>query len=377
MDEPGQIDGPEHKRTPVFLVRHGPLRQSFLVAGVKVREDSPDQGRRLAADVAFWVQKQFVEESQGLLLLRGAPIGEVLLKNSEVCPQPGPVLFTPGGFQHVAEQLIVAQAVHQTNVVVHRHPAQGSDHFLRPHEGHIFFRHGCGGRIPQRDVYAERAEIFLKIPEFGVDEPIAAALFGIDIVQLTQNHVEGLGQRVDPRRLPAKVVPALFDPKIGVDQHQRLRGQVLDLQIPDGVVGGDPPDGGESPAGEPPFGVVVVQIGDPLAGPAAEFAQIVARRRAGDEREVDQSATRRKGAGDRHGHVVDAGDMLQGAEGRNLQPQAQQFIDVLLPEPQQKLPVFLLQAAVRQLLLRAEGEVVPGIKRQIPPLLGQQHPQDV
>ena len=115
-------------------------------------------------------------------------------------------------------------------------------------------------------------------------------------------------------------------------------------------------DVGDTAAAEPQIGVVVVQVGYPLAGAAAELADIVSGGAAGHQRQIQRDTGPAQTAGGGHGHMVDAGDMLQRAVGRGLQPQTHQLVDVLpLPAPQHLAEAGGAGTA-GQLLLRGEVE---------------------
>ena len=115
-------------------------------------------------------------------------------------------------------------------------------------------------------------------------------------------------------------------------------------------------DIGDTAAAEPQVGVVVVQVGYPLAGAAAEFSDIVSGGAAGHQRQIQRDTGPAQAAGGGHGHMVDAGDMLQRAVGCGLQPQTHQLVDVLtLPAPQHLAEAGGAGTA-GQLLLRGEVE---------------------
>ena len=65
---------------------------------------------------------------------------------------------------------------------------------------------------------------------------------------------------------------------------------------------------------------------------------------------------------------MDAGDVLQGAEGCDLPAQAEHLIDVFLPEPVAEAAVLLRHTAVGEFLFRAEFKVQPEVKGQAGPL---------
>ena len=350
--------------------------QLLFIAGLEAGQDAADEGGSLA-DVAVGEQQQLIEELQGLLLLSRAPIGEILLEDGQVRPDAGGLLLRAGGLQDGHEEPVMAQAVHQVDVVVHGGVAEGRHHFLLRHQRGVPPGLGGGAGRGQGGVHAEGDHVLLKVAELGVDILVAAALGVIHIVQLAQNDVEGFLQGEDLGDLPAVLSPGLLHAEIRVHQHQGLGGEVFDLKVPDRVVGGDAAQGGKAVVGAPLVGIEIMEVGDPLPGLAAEFADVVGGGGAGDKAQVNEAPLLAEGPGDGDGHMVDPRDMLQGAEGRHLPAQAQQLVDVLLPEALQKEAVFVGNIAAGQLLFRAEGKVQPGVKGQNGPLSVKQGAQEL
>ena len=118
-----------------------------------------------------------------------------------------------------------------------------------------------------------------------------------------------------------------------------------------------------------------MEIGDPLAGLAAEFAQVMTGGSTGDEPQINEPPTCPESAGNRHGHVVDTGDVLQRAEWGHLPSQPQQFVDILIAESLDKLPVFRAYAAFCQLRVGAERKIQPRVEGQCPPFRGKENLQ--
>ena len=118
-----------------------------------------------------------------------------------------------------------------------------------------------------------------------------------------------------------------------------------------------------------------MQVGHPLPGTAAEFADIVSGGAAGHQRQIHGDTGAVQGAARRHGHMVDAGDVLQRAVGRSLQPQTHQLIDVLPLPTAQHLDVADSAGAAGQLRFRQEPERPGGVRRQHLVLRGEQHLQ--
>ena len=61
----------------------------------------------------------------------------------------------------------------------------------------------------------------------------------------------------------------------GSAHHQALRRQVIQLQIPNGVVGGHVADILHMPPEEPQVGVVVMEVGHPLPRPASKLSDMM------------------------------------------------------------------------------------------------------
>ena len=343
------------------------------VPGVEPGDDLPHEGGGLAADVPLPVHQQLVEEGQGLDLLGQAQIDGVGLKHAQVCPQLPPVGLPPRQLQQAGEAPLPGQAAHQRHVVLHAQQAQGLHGLGLLHERHVLFGGGPGGGAGEGGVHPQADHVALKVPQLGVDEGIAGPLLLGDVVQLAEDHVEGVLQCGDFGDLPAVGPPLLLHPEVGVDEHQGLNGQVVQLQVPDRVVGGHVADIRHVPPPEPEVGIVVVEVGHPLPRPAAELADVVARGAAGDQPQIDGRPGPLQIPGRAEGDVVDPRDVLQGAPGGGLQPQAHHLIDVLPPVGAQEQPVAVPVGAVRQLLLLQQLQLPHGVRRQLGPLRVKEH----
>ena len=115
--------------------------------------------------------------------------------------------------------------------------------------------------------------------------------------------------------------------------------------------------GGEALPGEPLVRVVIVEVGHPLPGPAAELADVVARGGGAHEGEIHEPPALGEGPGRPHGHVVDPRNVLQRPVRGDLLPQAQQLVDVLPLPAGEEAAVLLRQKAAGKLLLRAEARI--------------------
>ena len=353
------------------------VRRTLLgIARVEPGDDLAHQRRRLAADVPLPVHQQLIQKGQGLHLLGNVQIQGVGLEHPQIGPQPPPVGLAPGLLQQGGKAPLARQPMHQVDVVAHTLQGQGRQGLPVRHQGGVLFRQRRCVPAFQGHIHPPGHHELLEIVQPGVHQLIPPPLGLVQVVQLGQDHVEGLRQGENLRHLPALIVPGLLHPEIGVDQQQRLHRQIVQLQVPHGVVGGHMADIRHPPAAEPLVRVIVVQIRHPLSGVAAEFADVVADGAAGHQGQVQGYAPPAQGPSGGDGHMVDSHDVLQGPIGRHLQAQAHHFIHIFpLPKPQH-LTELGGSRAVRQ-LLRGRGSKVPGgvIVPQLP-LRVQQHLQN-
>ena len=138
------------------------------------------------------------------------------------------------------------------------------------------------------------------------------------------------------------------------------------------MVGGDIAQVRHVAAEEPLVRIVVVEVRHPLPGAAPELADVVPRGAAGDQGQVDGHPRPLEVPRHAQSRVVDPGDVLQGAPGGGLQPQAHHLVDVLPPVGAQELPVALPVLAALQLLLVQELQLPHGVRREAGALLVQQ-----
>ena len=367
-----QILGPQgelgllHRR----LSRRG--GQLLLIAQAEFGHHLPHQRRRLTADIPVRVQQQFIEKIHRLDLLIGGQIGGIRLQHTQICPHTGPVLLAAGLFQQIGKQPLMAEPAHHVQVVLHRHQAEGAVIGVRRHQGDVRLLLRRRVTALQRYVHAPGAQILLEIPQLAVDVLIAARFGGVHVVQLVEDHVKGVLQGVQRRRLPAVFLPPLLGAEVSVDQQHGFHRKVGQFQIPCGVVAGHLPHLGQPGTGQPLVGVVVVQIRHPLPGHTAEFSDVVSGGRRRGEPQIHCHAAAAQGAPGGHGHMVHHGDMLQSAERRQLAAQPQQLIDEVLPPHLQKPGI---EGTARRFRFGAEGKVQLPIEGQRPPLLLQQQLQ--
>ena len=339
-------------------------------------DDLADEGAGLTADVTLAVHQQLIEEGQRLGFLAHGQVGEILPEHVQIGPQLLPAFGRTGGLDEVAELLLVGQHVHQLQVVLHRQEDQAVQRLVRPHKSGVLMGGGVLLLAGQVHVHPQAAHVVLKIVELAIDKLIPAALFPVHVVQLGQDHLKGLVQGVEDHNLIALFVPLRLGAEVGVDQQQGLHRQGLQLQVPGGVVGSDVADVLHLPLQQPLVGVVVVEVGHPLPGAAAEFAHVVGGGGGGDQSQVHLHPRLRQPPGGGHGDVVDPGNVAQGLEGGELHPQAHQLVEELPPPGRQEPAVLPGFVADLVLLLGEELEVQHGIKGQGGPLLVQQDLKD-
>ena len=78
------------------------------------------------------------------------------------------------------------------------------------------------------------------------------------------------------RDLFPSFIPHLLNAEIRIDQDQGLHSDIVQLQIPGGVIGRDMADALHLIGHEPLVGIVIVKVRDPFIGLAAKFPQIMA-----------------------------------------------------------------------------------------------------
>ena len=232
------VVGVEHLvqiQTPLVHVGGGPgvgaaaLGALLGVARVEAGDDLAQQRRRLAADVALAVHQQLVEERQRQHLLGDVQVERVALEHAQIGAQPPPVRLAPGQLQKPGEAPLAGEPGHQLHVVGHAAHGQGVEGLVVGHQRGVLLRQGGGVAAAERHVHAPVDHVALKVLQPGVDPGVALLLLAVHIVQLGQDHLERLVQGRDAGDLPALVVVELLDPEVGVDQQQRLHGQVVRL----------------------------------------------------------------------------------------------------------------------------------------------------
>ena len=211
----------------------------------------------------------------------------------------------------------------------------------------------------------------------GVNHLVAGALGLVHIVQLGKDHVIGIFQRIDLRDLFSIRPPHLFHAEIRIDQDQRFHRNIIQLQIPGGMVRRDMADIFHMISVKPLGRVVIMKIGNPLVGLAAEFSQVMTGGRSGSQGQIDGHSRLLQSPGHRHRHVMNAGDMLQRLKGRRFLIEPHHFINILIPKFPHKMGVLSRPLAGGIFLLRQKREILKRVKGNRFSLLVEEKLQDV
>ena len=240
-------------------IQIGHIRRAlFPVAEIKLGENLAHQLGCLGADLALPVHQQLIQEIEDLLLLAVIGVGAEIEENAQIGPQILPVLLASGRLQEIAELPLRTHQMHDVDIVLHAHMNKGPDALLRIPESQLRHRRWPLGLSVQIRIRSHGLHIFLEVPESFIDELIAKKLLFVHIVQLVQDNVEGILQTGDKGDLLIILSAALLNPEVRIDQHQGLHGQVLRLQVPGGMVGGDMADIIHIVAAEPLVRVIIV-----------------------------------------------------------------------------------------------------------------------
>ena len=305
-----------------------PFRTALSVPRVEPGKQLAQEQRGVDADLTFLVHEKFIQEAESLLLLGVVRIGEILTQDVDVGADVLPVLLAACRLQQVSETPLRGHLVHDVDVVLDGHEHQGLyDLFGCPEPGHG--KHFRRRRIAvQFHIHPVAPHVGLEIRQFGVDKAIAGDFIFIHIEELVEDDVKGIFQGGNVGDLHAVRPAARFHAEIRIDEAQGLHGQVLRLQIPGGVVRCDVADVGKVMAFGPQGSVVVMHEGHFLVRLASELAQVMGRRRAGDQRQVHGRTGGMEPPGDGHRHVMHSRDVLQGLELRDLRVQAHHLVDI-------------------------------------------------
>ena len=303
------------------------------------------------------VHQQLVEEGQNAALVGPGHIGVVFGKQMQIGTNAVEVSLAAGGLQKLFKGGVHRDGVHQRHVVGEGQVAQGVYRLGAGQQGGVLL-FGNGGEGGLVGVDAPDVQKTLKVPQLGINNLIAAALLVGDVVQLGQNHVVGIVQRVNAHDL-ASIFPDAAHPKVGVNQQEGFQGEVFKLQIPGGMVGGAVGNVGAVVVGEPLPGIVVVQIGDAGGVPAAaaKFSNVMAERGGRHQGHVHRQPCGGGLTGGVQRDVVNADGMRGRVKGLELPPNAHQGDKMALCDRPAETRVFRSHPAGLQFLFRQGGNI--------------------
>ena len=340
-------------------------------------DNFPYQRGGLAADIPLPVHQQFVEERQRLHLLGRAEVDGIGVEHAQIGPQAPPVGLAPGQLQQARKASLVGQAAHQGDIVLRAQKPQCLHRLRRVHKGHVFSSGGSAPRpAAQRGVRPQAHHVAFKISQLGVNKGVAGTLGVVHVVQFGKDHVERLCQGRYFGYLLSSGAALLLDAEVGINENQGFHRQIVQLQIPDGVVCGYVADVLHVPPAEPEVSVIVVQVWHPFAGTAAKLADVVPRRAGGHQSQINGHSRRLQIPRHAESHMMDSGNMLQSTEGGGLQPQTHHLIDVLPAVAAQKQAVAVLMDQTLQFAVFQQLQLPEGIRRKLGPLRVQQHLQE-
>ena len=351
-------------------------RQLLAVPGAAVGQNPAHKLGGPAAHVALLVHQKLIEKTQNPALVGAGHVGVILGKQMEICPNAVETFFAAGRFQQLFKGCIHGDGVHQRHVVGKGQVPQCVHRLRQTPQGRVF---PGQRRLQRRGVRVDATGVkkLLKIPQLAVYRPVAP-LFGLGhIGQLGENHVVGIGQRVDAYHFLA-VFPRAADPKIGVNENQRFQGQILKFQVPGGMVGGCVGNGGAVVLCQPLVGEVIVEIGNPpgIGTPAAEFASVMAQRRSADQCHIHRKPCGGGLPGRGQCHMVDADGMGCRVKGHHFSSNAHQQGEAGGADCVEKPSIFLLDPAGAQLLMGQQGDIGQRVIGAAGPLLEQQPVQN-
>ena len=241
--------GREQGQVGHVLGRQGDAFGQFLgIRIVEIGDDASHEGCRLQADVAFAVGQELVEELQGHELLMLRHVRRIFLEDADIRADILPLPLAAGRFDEVAKIAFIAEDAHEADVVVDGGIFElGND--VIAFEEDFFPMDGLRrvGRFPGEvgRQFGDDAVFFheiFKVRQFSIDFLIALALGVVDIIQLPQDDVEGLGQGIEMDDFLSLGIAAALDAEIGINEQQRFDGQVFQFQVPDGMVSRDVAD---------------------------------------------------------------------------------------------------------------------------------------
>ena len=258
------------------------FRELFLEGNVESCHDRGGDPGGLTADVTILMGQHLVQEVQDHQLLLLLEIAGVFFDDGQEGAHMPPVLLAADVFQQADEGDVMSGGVHDLQVLRDGEMLEGLHELIRPHQGigYLLLRPAEAGS--QIGGYAQGDQVILEVLQLRVHLRVAAPLGVVHIVQLAEDDVVGFLQGPEADLLRAVLQPDALDAEVGVDQDQALHAQVLELQIPYRVGGGDGADGIEAEALGELIGIVIMQVWDAAGflGTAAVFSDVVQDRGA-------------------------------------------------------------------------------------------------
>ena len=216
-----------------------------------------------------------IQESECHAFLVIGHICRVPSQNIYISSEVLPVCLTPGIFEKTSEQLRITEPAHHPDIMIYRAESDLiDDRFTGEQRSFLLLRLNSlriGQEIIIRPDFGpvryERIDttlfhVVLKIMQLVVDPDIPVSFGFIHIIQLAEDDIESLFKAVEMNDLSA-VLSRAFGSEICVDQQQRLNRQILQLQIPYRVIGGNMSDPFQAVVTQAVISIVIVQIRNP------------------------------------------------------------------------------------------------------------------
>ena len=161
--------------------------------------------------------QELIQELESHQFLPFRHVGGIFFEDADVGPEILPVLLAAGGLDQVAEIPFAAEKAHEPDVMGNGSIFQedifppGPDFFLARCQREI-------GRQFRGDPHF--FHIGFEIGQLPIHLLIALALGSVHIVQLLENHIEGLLEGVKIDDLLSGLIPEALYPEICIDQQQ-------------------------------------------------------------------------------------------------------------------------------------------------------------
>ena len=214
---------------------------------------------------------------------------------------------------------------------------------------------------------AQRNHIVFKILQLRIYPGIPFLFSRIHVVKLTQNHFIGFIQTPETNPLFSILVINTFHPKIRIDEKQTLCRQIFQLQIPDGMIGGDISDCFQLMIPTILKCIIVMKIGNPPSffRSASIFSDIMHQSSSGHQTQIYRNSFMHQLSCHKHGYMMYSGDMSQCFIRSAFLCKAHKHINSPLIKAFLKTPVFTQNPAVRFFFFFQKSKMAAGIKRQL------------